>query len=547
MQAIIYAAKSTKDPKGSIPRQLDKCRDKAADEGWPIAAEYTDEDFSAYSGNRGPGLERALAHVREIGQTDGEAILLVWRANRISRGAGDKPDAPRALVEIWHELRRHNVDMVAQAGEDLGTSKAAADVGEREMIDSRKKGEDVGDGQEGCVVERGQWRGGILPGGYEAHRSFGEKGEVLRKIVKHPEDELHYDMIWRLAEQGASMQRISLELGRAGAMTRPVRAKSTRKGREVEYTPRPFTTNRVQQVLNNPFYAGQQTWRGKTYEGDWPTYVDIGTFERLKADRDKRSGGGTKRERGRPREGYLLSELARCASCGATMQGVKDASRVRHYICHNRREYGPSHEHHCSAPILDAAAIDQAVVGGIERLLGDAATLLEQLESGERAERDRLKREATAAAEDAVSAESAAERATAEFADAEDDDERALLKDAAKQKRQQAASARTRADAALDALDDERTPDPDAAAAVLWERLSVKIEEAGADVKVLNAALRESFESFELRANGDGGFVVVPMLAAEATARVLLEEGLPSDAALPSLLDGGLALPAFVV
>ncbi len=40
--------------------------------------------------------------------------------------------------------------------------------------------------------------------------------------------------------------------------------------------------------------------------------------------------------------------------------------------------------------------------------------------------------------------------------------------------------------------------------------------------------------------------MVVPTLAAEATARVLREEGLPDDAVLPSLHDGMLALPAFV-
>ena len=538
MDAIIYAAKSTKDPKGSIPTQLADCRKLAEGEGSPVAAEYQDEAKSAYHGSRGDGLARARAHAERIAP----CVLIVQHSDRLARG-----DAVQGAHLVEYALWAIKANVRIKSVQDPRACESILDaalMGMRNNEDSARKSSSIKDGYR-RTVERGEWRGGILPGGYEVHHEVDGRGKVKRWIAKHAEDEPHYDLIWRLGEQGASMQRISLELGRAGALTRPVRTRIERGGREVEYQPRPFTTNRVQQVLNNPFYAGKQTYRGERYEGDWPTYVDIDTFERLKSERDKRSGGGTKRGRGRPPEGYLLSGLARCAACGGTMQGVKDASRVRHYVCRNRREYDPAHEHHCAAPILDANAIDEAVVGGIERLLGDAASLLEQLESGQRAERDHLKREASAAAEDAKAAERAAERATAEFASAEDADERALLKDAAKLKRDEAASARKRADAALDALADEATPDPASAAAALWNRLSGKIAEAGADVKVLNAALRESFDRFTLHGN-NGGFVVVPTLAAEATARVLREEGLPDDAVIPSLADGKLALPAFI-
>jgi hypothetical protein len=37
--------------------------------------------------------------------------LLVRHSDRISRGAGDKPDAAKALVDIWHEQRRANVHL----------------------------------------------------------------------------------------------------------------------------------------------------------------------------------------------------------------------------------------------------------------------------------------------------------------------------------------------------------------------------------------------------------------------------------------------------
>jgi hypothetical protein len=59
--AVLYGAKSSEDVRGSIPTQLEDCRALAEREGWEILNHFQDEAFSAYSGNRGPGLERAKA------------------------------------------------------------------------------------------------------------------------------------------------------------------------------------------------------------------------------------------------------------------------------------------------------------------------------------------------------------------------------------------------------------------------------------------------------------------------------------------------------
>jgi hypothetical protein len=47
MQAIVYAAKSTADEKGSIPTQLSDGRERAGRGGWSVAGEYKDEAKSA--------------------------------------------------------------------------------------------------------------------------------------------------------------------------------------------------------------------------------------------------------------------------------------------------------------------------------------------------------------------------------------------------------------------------------------------------------------------------------------------------------------------
>jgi hypothetical protein len=79
----------------------------------------------------------------------------------------------------------------------------------------------------------------------------------------------------------------------------------------------------------------------------------------------------------------------------------------------------------------------------------------------------------------------------------------------------------------------------------LWATLSGAVTDAGEDVKVLNAALREHFDCFELH-QVSGGFMAVRYRSVAAARRALREVGVPADATVPSLAeDGTLGLPAF--
>ena len=73
--AVIYAAKSAEDTHGSIATQLADCRELAERQGWQVAGEFGDEAFSAFKGNRGPGLARAKALAVRLAE-DGCAILV---------------------------------------------------------------------------------------------------------------------------------------------------------------------------------------------------------------------------------------------------------------------------------------------------------------------------------------------------------------------------------------------------------------------------------------------------------------------------------------
>src|SRR3954452_17181460 len=92
--AVLYAAKSTEDKHGSIPTQLQDAREMAEREGWEVVGTFSDEGFSAYSGNRGPDLERAKLAAQETAKDHATTcMLVVQHTDRLARGAGDKPGA----------------------------------------------------------------------------------------------------------------------------------------------------------------------------------------------------------------------------------------------------------------------------------------------------------------------------------------------------------------------------------------------------------------------------------------------------------------------
>src|SRR4051794_32347333 len=79
--AVLYAAKSTQDRHASIPTQLDEARAMADEKGWTVVDAFSDEGFSAYSGNRGPGLEQAKASAARAAAEFGTTAMLVTQAH----------------------------------------------------------------------------------------------------------------------------------------------------------------------------------------------------------------------------------------------------------------------------------------------------------------------------------------------------------------------------------------------------------------------------------------------------------------------------------
>lgn len=81
--AAIYARISS-DAEGTglgVARQLEDCRRLAADRGWPVGAEYVDNDVSAFSGKLRQQYARMLADL-ESGDRD---AVIVYNLDRLHR------------------------------------------------------------------------------------------------------------------------------------------------------------------------------------------------------------------------------------------------------------------------------------------------------------------------------------------------------------------------------------------------------------------------------------------------------------------------------
>jgi hypothetical protein len=98
-------------------------------------------------------------------------------------------------------------------------------------------------------------------------------------------------------------------------------------------------------------------------------------------------------------------------------------------------------------------------------------------------------------------------------------------------------------DAALDALaraEQEPEADADLALARVWEGLSDAVADGKGDAKVINAALRERFERFELHRDR-----IVPVLRADVLWGAARERADEAPYKLYAPSPAALALPAF--
>jgi DNA invertase Pin-like site-specific DNA recombinase len=356
---VIYAAKSTADLRGSIPGQVEECRATIATHpGRAVAGEYSDEAFSAYTGDRGPGLVEAMQHAEDLAAESSLAELWVQHSDRLARGDGH---SARHTVEValW-ALKR---DVKIRSIHDPDTFRDllyAVVTGQRNHEDSRRKGLASAAGRR-RAVERGEYTGS-KPDGYRRVIDVDEHGVINRRLDVDPARRTVIETIFSMAIAGSGTGEIARAISNAGWLTKP---------RLARQQPKPWTIHSVRGVLKNPRYAGIAMYAGEPVgRGKWPTYLSEQQFHELQAGLRRRApNNGASR-----REPYLLSRLARCGLCESPMHCItggqrQDGTFARRYVCMSH--HWQRHTARCQAPPLDADAIEPMFASIIKMVLVD--------------------------------------------------------------------------------------------------------------------------------------------------------------------------------
>jgi DNA invertase Pin-like site-specific DNA recombinase len=326
-EAVLYAAKSSPDEKGSLPDQLAKAGGAAEAEEQKVVGKYSEENASAYSGNRGPELQAALDHAERIGGS-----LWVLHSDRLARGDGVEA---RHLVQLLLEARVAGITL--RSVEDDSTFEnlvMAVVMGERNMEDSRRKGAATSDGLKRRV------RGGKPLG--QAHYGYTyarDPEDPARKDFLRVPDPTQTAIVERIESEfldgGSSIWGIARNLNRDGiakhAYLKPNGKRAKGKKGKSSGT---WHTSGVRRILTSPFYAGYvEDEDGNLIEGE---HVAIIPPKRWHEIQDRLATQAKTHKTGRGTKGPHLFRkgFLKCGECDGAMVPRSDNDV---YFCYSRR------------------------------------------------------------------------------------------------------------------------------------------------------------------------------------------------------------------
>jgi len=383
--AVIYAAKSTpQDDDESTGAQIEWCRERIARESDRALCHepFTEENVSAYHGNRGPELEGAIRAAVQAAEQHGQAELWVWKSNRLARGSGRRSEA-RSLLELFSDLRRQGVTLRSVTDNEYLREEF---VGMASRM-AHKFAEDLGsDVQRGRLraFNDGEHGGGPCWDGYrdmpllsdDKQPVISRRGKVMMRREIDPGRKPTLSRLWQLLLEGVADTTVAKTLNREGQRTQTGKAWGRR---------------RVQDTRMNPIYAGGVVWhRGKPDEEiNWNgvhdgRYLTREQWERLQVVCGSRDPSPTGRPRGgRATRKYALSKIAVCDRCGEPMYAStspykrkRDGAKARSYLCKN--VHGSTGL--CDAPRIDAEAVDLAVITHLDSLFIDFDAWITELD-----------------------------------------------------------------------------------------------------------------------------------------------------------------------
>ena len=231
-------------------------------------------------------------------------------------------------------------------------------TGQRNNEDSRRKGRASTAGR-GRAAARGEYIG-YRPDGYRLAVDIDPNGQIRKQLVFDAERQPLIELIFALALRGKRSGAIARAVTDAGWQTKPAQRGCL---------PRPFTVEKINQILRNRRYAGLAIWNGEVVaRGHWPAYITERQHERIKRQLATRRGSKEPRQL----ETYLLARLGSCGRCGKPLYVLtgsrrRDGTFSRRYACAGHvKERGRTQ---CAAAPIDAHTAEAMVVSSIGALL----------------------------------------------------------------------------------------------------------------------------------------------------------------------------------
>lgn len=327
--AIVYAAKSTYDPKGSIQTQLADGRDLAAAADLDVCGEFADENASGYHGNRGSQLAMAKDLAEQLVAEHGECALVVQHSDRLARGDGQR--AAHLLEYALWALKTGVTIRSKQNPEAFANLVYSALAGDQAHAESRRKRDAVRDG-----LERRAQKG--LPSGTRTYgyryRADGEGLDI---------DTFEAGIVRRVYREflaGRGLTHIARGLNQDGVRTS--------KGKM-------WRQSTVGGMLANPFYLGllqrheQWTWGKHEAIVEQATWADVAV---LRAARPSQGRGRM------PKGNHLFRKgLLRC-ECGEALTPRTNYNGHQVYVCVGKQINGRDF---CDMPHLWRSTIDTSV------------------------------------------------------------------------------------------------------------------------------------------------------------------------------------------
>jgi len=361
VKALVYVRQS-QDRRGEelgVTRQREDCERLAELRGWQITGIHADNDTSASGKRRRPAFESVLAALEH-----GEAEAVVaWSLDRLTRNRRDQlrlVEACEKAGTVVALVRGSDIDMTTPAGRlvaDVLGSVARHEI-EQKSDRQRRAAQQA--------AHQGRRVGGRRPFGFD------DDGVTVRPVEAAAVRAAYTALL-----TGSSLGSVARDWNARGLPT----PQGHRDG-----TPSGWSSQTVGRTLRKPSYAGLRAHRGEIVAtACWPALVDEETWRAAQAvltDPARRFPGGDR---------LLLTGIALCGVCGATLHAGGAAGGYRMYRCsgsrgHVGRMARPIEDYVCGVVVArlarpDAAGL-MAVIDGPDtaELRRDADTLRLRLE-----------------------------------------------------------------------------------------------------------------------------------------------------------------------